>query len=389
MGGFVLYPKVGDYMTIIEMELKDVIPYARNAKKHDKKQIDNVAESIKQFGFAQPVVVDKDNNIIIGHCRCLAAKKLKIKTIPVVKMEDLSPEEANKLRLLDNKLNESEWDFDLLSEDIPALDFTGFEIDWNIPTEPEEVEIQEDEVPEIDETAEPKAKLGDIYQLGNHRLMCGDSTKAEDVEALMNGEKADMVFTDPPYGNGESGKYGRGQLGVQTIKGDEDLTTFRKFVDIIPTDKMIYFLQWRTLSESLQCVSEKGLKINTVGVWDKKNAGLNGSGGISEQWEAVVFSGNIKYKKFGGNVFNAAREHMPRENQLHPHRKPQKLLCDILGFVDGVQTIIDVFGGSGSTLIACEQTNRKCLMMEYEPKYVDVIIKRWEEFTGQKAVKIN
>lgn len=160
-------------INIIECNINDLIPYSRNAKKHDKKQIDNVAESIKQFGFAQPIVVDKDNNIIIGHCRTLAAKKLGIKSVPVVKMEELTPEQANKLRLLDNKLNESDWDFEMLALDLPDLDFSDFDIDWEIPEiEAEENEIVEDEAPEVDEDAEPIAKLGDIWQLGRHRLMC-------------------------------------------------------------------------------------------------------------------------------------------------------------------------------------------------------------------------
>ena len=151
-------------MDIQQMKTAELIPYMRNAKKHDKKQIDNVAQSIKEFGMIQPIVIDKDNNIIIGHCRALACKKLKIDEVPVVKLEDLTSEEANKLRLLDNKLNESEWDFDLLSEDVPLLDFSEFDIDWGLPEEQsEEPEVQEDEVPEEVETL---CKLGDLWQLG-------------------------------------------------------------------------------------------------------------------------------------------------------------------------------------------------------------------------------
>ena len=143
----------------------DLVPYARNAKKHDQKQIDNVAQSISEFGMVQPIVIDCDNNVIIGHCRLLACKKLKIKEVPVVKMEDLTPEQANKLRLLDNKLNESEWDFDLLTEDIPEIDFDGYDLDWDLPglDEEEPDEVVEDEVPEEVET---RCKIGDIWELG-------------------------------------------------------------------------------------------------------------------------------------------------------------------------------------------------------------------------------
>lgn len=215
--------------------------------------------------------------------------------------------------------------------------------------------------------------------------MCGDSTDAGNVAILMDGQKADMVFTDPPYGNGESGKYGRAQLGIRTIIGDDTLDAFNNFIKIMPTDRIIYFLQWRTLAESLRAVMEKGLEINTVGVWDKKNAGLNGAGGISEQWEAIIFAGAIKYRKFGGNVFSISRENHKREDSPHPHQKPLKLLADIFSFIDGCNTILDPFGGSGSTMIACEQLGRKCYMMELDPKYCDVIRKRYWKFkTGSE-----
>ena len=185
-------------MNIENVAIKDIKPYDRNAKKHDEKQIKNVMESIKQFGFAQPLVVDKDNVLIIGHCRLIAAKRLKLKEVPVVRMDELTQEQVDKLRLLDNKLNESEWDFDLLAEDIPTLDFSDFDIDWGLPEDIEEnTEIEEDEAPEP--PAEPKAKLGDLWQLGNHRLICGDSTDVTVIDRLMDGVKADMVFTDPPY----------------------------------------------------------------------------------------------------------------------------------------------------------------------------------------------
>lgn len=205
----------------------------------------------------------------------------------------------------------------------------------------------------------------------------------------MNGVKADMVFTDPPYGNGESGKYGRGQLGVRTILNDENLDCFNEFIKIMPCTKIIYFLQWRTLAESMQTIIQKGLKINTVGVWNKKNAGLNDAGGISEQWEAIIFAGDIKYKKFGGNVFDVAREQHKRSESLHPHIKPQQLLKEIFDYLDNVNVVLDAFGGSGSTLIACEQLNRKCYMMELDPHYISVIIERYINFTGNDVYRIN
>ena len=186
-------------MKIENMLIKDIKPYERNAKKHDETQIKNVMESIKQFGIAQPLVIDKDGVLIIGHCRLIACKRLKMKEVPVVRMDDLTKEQVDKLRLLDNKLNESEWDFDLLAEDVPELDFTDFDIDWGLPEEEETVEeIMEDEVPDVPE--EVKSQLGDLWILGAHRLICGDSTDVAVIDRLMDGVKADMVFTDPPYG---------------------------------------------------------------------------------------------------------------------------------------------------------------------------------------------
>lgn len=172
-------------MNVETRSVKELIPYAKNAKKHDKRQIANVAESIKQFGFVQPVVVDKDGVIVIGHCRVLAAKKLGMKEVPCVCVDDLTPEQVNALRLVDNKSAESEWDMDLLADELPDLDMSAFDFDWGLPEE-EEVAIVEDEAPEVSDEP-PVAKLGDIWQLGRHRLMCGDSTKAEAVQILAGG----------------------------------------------------------------------------------------------------------------------------------------------------------------------------------------------------------
>ena len=369
-------------MNIIQRELDSIRPYEANAKKHDATQVANVAESIRQYGFVQPIVIDKDGVIVIGHCRALAAKKLGMKEVPCVCVDDLTPEQVKALRIVDNKSNESPWDFDILPDELAELDLSDFDFDFGIDDEEEETEIVEDEAPEVDEDAEPIAKLGDIWQLGRHRLVCGDSTDKATVELLMDGKKADMVFTDPPYGNGTSGKYGRGRLGVRTIKGDENLDVFTKVIESLEFERIVYFLQWRTLAESLESISKKGLKINTVAVWDKKNAGLNGAGGISEQWEAIIFAGNIKYKKFGGNVFTVAREQHRRKDSPHPHQKPIKLLAEIFDFIDKCESVFDPFGGSGSTLIACEQLGRTCYMMELDEKYCDVILQRYINLTG-------
>lgn len=183
-------------MQITNRRVSELTPYAANAKKHDKRQIANVAESIKQYGFVQPIVVDRDDVIIIGHCRALAAKKLGMDEVPCISMDDLTPEQVNALRLVDNKSNESDWDFDLLADELPGLDLSAFDFDWGLPEAAME-EVTEDEAPEVDEESEPVTKLGDIWQLGRHRLMCGDSTSIECVQKLMGGGTSRHVAYGP------------------------------------------------------------------------------------------------------------------------------------------------------------------------------------------------
>lgn len=379
--------EIGDF-DINELKL-----WEDNPRTISKEELERLKKSIKRkpyFMSARPIVLSDrtgEKVIIAGNQRYKAVKELGWAEVPCILFHCETEGQEVEIAMVDNH-NNGEWDVEKLSEkfmDYPLEDWLGS--DWEkLAGEfgKETKEVKEDEVPEVDDKP-AKTKLGDIYQLGKHRLMCGDSTKTEDVEKLMGGGLADMVFTDPPYGNGENGKYGRGQLGVRTILGDESLEAFNGFMDIIPADKIIYFLQWRTLAESIKITEAKGLRINTVAVWDKKNAGLNGAGGISEQWEAIVFAGNIKYRKFGGNVFSISREQHKREDSPHPHQKPIKLLAELFDFVSSCNTILDPFGGSGSTLIACEQLDRTCYMMELDPRYCDVIIERWEKFTGEKA----
>lgn len=172
-------------MNVQNRKLSELTPYPGNAKKHDKKQIANVAESIRQYGFVQPIVVDRDDVIIIGHCRALAAKKLGMDEVPCVSMDDLTPEQVNALRLVDNKSNESDWDFDLLAEELSGLDLSAFDFDWGLRDELNHSVVEDDYDPVL--PAEAKSKIGDVYQLGNHRLMCGDSTSLTDVQKLVGG----------------------------------------------------------------------------------------------------------------------------------------------------------------------------------------------------------
>ena len=379
-----------DSMRIEWWDIDRVIPYENNPR-HNDDAVEKVANSLKAFGWKQPMVVDADGVLIVGHTRLKAAKSLGMDKVPVLVANDLTPAQVQAYRIADNASGEiATWDFDLLAVEVDGLQVEFYMEDFGVDMSKLDFDIEgsaskdivEDEVPE---DAPSIVQRGDVWQLGRHRLMCGDSTDPADIDRLMDGVKADMVFTDPPYGNGDSGKYGRGQLGVRTILNDKNLNCFNDFVSIMSCSKIVYFLQWRTLCESLKNIEQKGLKINTVGVWDKKNAGLNGGGGISEQWEAIIFAGDIKYKKFGGNVFTVAREQHKRSESLHPHIKPQELLKQIFDFIDGGNVILDPFGGSGSTLIACEQLGRTCYMMELDPHYCDVIIERWQNLTGETA----
>lgn len=172
-------------MEITKKKLSEIAPYKKNAKKHDKRQIANVAESIKQYGFVQPIVIDRDGVIVIGHCRALAAQKLGMEEVPCVCVDDLSPEQVNALRLVDNKSNESDWGFDLLADEIPGLNLSAFDFDWGLQNELDTSVVEDDYDPVL--PAKPKSKLGDVYQLGEHRLMCGDSTSLTDVQKLARG----------------------------------------------------------------------------------------------------------------------------------------------------------------------------------------------------------
>lgn len=191
-------------MEVKSLKLDSITPYGKNAKKHDKRQINNVAESIKQYGFVQPIVVDRDGVIVIGHCRALAAKKLGMEEVPCVCVDDLTPEQVNALRLVDNKSNESDWDFDLLSVELPGLDLSAFDFDWGLRDELNDSVVEDDYDPVL--PAEPKSRLGDVYQLGDHRLMCGDSTSLTDVQKLVGGGTDGLASHGPAVQCGLSGR---------------------------------------------------------------------------------------------------------------------------------------------------------------------------------------
>lgn len=386
-------------MQIVMKSLGEIHPYENNAKKHDARQIKNVAESIKQYGFVQPVVVDKNNIIVIGHCRALAAKKLGIKEVPCVCVDDLTPEQVNALRLVDNKSNESDWDFDLLKDELPELDLSAFDFDWGISDDITE-EVEEDEAPEVDEVSDPVTKRGDIWQLGRHRLMCGDSTISADVKKLIGADEIDLLLTDPPYGisivNKTSKKVGGGgetHFDTDAAKKYVEATKYREVLNDNTTETAKQACGIALSLTKNQIVFGGNYFTDFLPpspcwcVWDKENTGNFADCELA--WTSFQRAAKL-YKWLWNGLCRKGTRNIEGTKRVHPTQKPVGLIADILmDFSEEKNKVLDLFGGSGSTLIACEQINRRCYMMEYEAYYCDVIVKRWENLTGKKAVLLN
>ena len=354
-----------------------------------KKLVKSIEEFPKMMGL-RPMVVNEDMVVLGGNMRLKALKELGYKEVPndwVKSAKDLTEDEIRRFIIADN-VGFGEHDWELLANEWDAaeladwgLDIPGFEVD-------EVLEAEEDDF-EVPNEIETDIVLGDLFEIGEHRLLCGDSTDIEQVEKLLNGDKPELVFTDPPYGNGTSGKYGRGQLGVRTILNDDNFQCVDDFFNLRICDAYVFFLQWRTFKEAIQTLENNELQLKTIAVWDKKNAGLNGAGGMSEQWEAIIVAGNIKYSRFGGNVFNVSREQKKRIDSPHPHQKPIELLSDLLEYFQDYKLLVDPFSGSGSTMVASHQLNRKCYGMELDPKYCQVIIDRMKKLDPNIVIKRN
>ena len=362
-------------MNIVNLNLNDLKPYEKNPRKNNE-AVKYVAESIKQFGFKVPIVIDKENIIIAGHTRYKAAKKLGLTDVPCIVADDLTDEQVKAFRLADNKVAEkAEWDFDLLFDELDTIfdidmESLGFEFDVEDETEVEEDDY-DSELPE-----EPKSNPGDIYQLGNHRLMCGSSTSFEDVEKLLDGVAIDLVYTDPPYGMSAVSKSGVLSERYKTdIMNDGDnsvaIDSFNLCQAKFPNVKQV----WWGANYYTECLPSSECWI----VWDKNN-------GSSDQTDCELAWANFRSVV---RQFTMASE---KKNRVHPTQKPCKLFNDIVRKFDKqseFKNILDLFGGSGSTLIACEQMGKVCYTMELDPRFVDVIIDRWEQLTGEKAVLIN
>lgn len=375
-------------MEVRNISVKDLIPYERNTKKHDKTQINNVAESIKQYGFVQPIVIDKDNVVVIGHCRLLAAKQLKMKEVPCVCVEDLTEEQVKALRIVDNKSNESPWDFDILPDELAELDLSDFDFDFGIEDEEEESEIVEDEAPEVDEENEPITKLGDIWQLGRHRLMCGSSLAQTDIGKLLDGAKCELTFTDPPYQlETQGGGILKKANSMKQIK-QNGVDTFDPSMLILQSETNIYCHNKPLIKKYIE-LAEANNQPYDLCFYKKLCTVPNYKGHMMTDCEYIAIIGKQDPnkglpKETYSKCYIGKKDN---DNELS-YSKPVELCAKYIRLY-GKKNILDLFGGSGSTLIACEQLNRTCYMMELDEKYCDVIIKRWEKFTGEKAVLIN
>jgi DNA modification methylase len=369
--------------------ISQVIPNPTNPRIIKDDKFKKLVKSIEEFPEMlelRPIVVDKNMVVLGGNMRLKACIAAGLKEVPIIVADNLTEQQQAEFIIKDN-VGFGEWDWDLLANqwDVEALEDWGLELPFdNTPV----LEAEEDDY-EAPSEIQTDIVLGDLIEIGQHRLLCGDSTDSDAVARLMDGEKADMVFTDPPYGNGQSGKYGRGQLGVRTIANDENFDVVRDFINLNMASVYLFFLQWRTFKEAIETLEENNLKLKTIAVWDKKNAGLNGAGGMSEQWEAILIAGDVKYSKFGGNVFSISREQKKRIDSPHPHQKPIELLSELLSFFQDYKLLLEPFAGSGSTMVAAHQLNRKCYGMELDPKYCQVIVDRMHKLDPSLEIKIN
>lgn len=385
-------------MNITNIPLKNLKPYENNPRKNDD-AVKYVAESIKEFGFKVPIVIDKNNVIVAGHTRYKAAKKLKMSEVPCIIADDLTDEQIKAFRLADNKVAEkAEWDFDLLNaelDDIIDLDMELFGFEDALQDDAEEA--VEDEF-EVELPPEPKSKLGDIYQLGNNRLMCGDSTVLEDVEKLMGGEQADMLLTDPPYNVNYEGKT-KDKLKIKNDQMGND--NFRQFLtdafsnaDMVMKPGAVFYI-WHADSEGYNfrgACFDAGWTVRQCLIWNKNSMVM---GRQDYQWkhEPCLYG----WKEGAGHLWASDRKQTtvinfdkPTRNDMHPTMKPIPLFdYQIKNNTKGGDVVLDLFGGSGTTIMACEQNGRRGYSMEYDPRYVDVIVDRWEKFTGAKAVLLN
>lgn len=390
-------------MEILSKKVAELIPYASNSRTHSDEQVAQIAASIKEFGWTNPILIDGENGIIAGHGRLMAARKLGQTEVPVIELKDMTEAQKKAYVIADNKLAlNAGWDNEILKIEIEALKEVGFDIDLlgfdekelGLLLQPEQVQglTDEDAAPAVPD--EPQTKPGDIYQLGKHRVMCGDSTSMDDLETLCEGQLVDMWLTDPPYNLAYEGKT-KDALKIKNDKMDDD--QFRQFLrdaytaaDTVMKPGAVFYI-WHADSEGYNfrgAAKDAGWTVRQCLIW-KKSAMVMGRQDYHWRHEPCLYG----WKEGAGHLWAADRKQTtilefdkPSRNGEHPTMKPVALFeYQMLNNTKGGDLVLDSFGGSGTTLIAAEKNGRVARIMELDPKYCDVIIKRWEDFTGKKA----
>jgi len=405
-------------LQIEQISVKKLLPYARNSRTHSEDQIGQIASSIKEFGFTNPILIDADNQIIAGHGRLMGANRLQMKEVPCIRLSHLTESQKRAYVIADNKLAlNAGWDDELLAleiKDLQELDFDvsllGFsddELNGILDKLVEEVDglTDEDDVPDVPKEA--VTKLGDIYKLGNHRLMCGDSTSIDAVDKLMDGQKADLTFTSPPYN--ANTKAGDGDIFTSKktkklyAEGYSDNLESQSYIDFtksvleicfIVTDGFIFWNVSYNANSRFEYIAQINNRLEFLieQICWKKTSTIPFKGSLMRDWEPIyLFSTNknsLGLKEVVSNHWAISNTNSQTENHkaCFPVELPKKGI-ELIQKKSGI--VFEPFGGSGTTLIACEKSNRKARLMELDPKYCDVIVKRWEDFTGKKAELLN
>jgi DNA modification methylase len=380
-------------MQVKQAKVESLIPYARNSRTHSDAQVAQIAASIKEFGWTNPILIDGTNGIIAGHGRLLAARKLGYTEVPVIELENMTESQKKAYVIADNQLAmNAGWDTSMLTLELGDLKEAGFSLDilgfdpkeLDTLLEPEQVDglTDEDAVPDIPE--EPVTKLGDIYQLGNHRLMCGDSTSIDAVDKLMDGQKADMVFTDPPYGVDYKGIHNDSRSGLEDLLRG----VFANYIATSKSGASIYCFHSDRCADVFHKVFREFFHFSSMIIWAKNSLTLSQTD-YQSQHEPCLYG----WMDNGSHSWYSDRKQtsvwkFDKERVIgHTTPKPVGLVEKaITNSSKSGDLIIDLFGGSGSTLIASEKIGRNARIMELDPKYCDVIVKRWQDFTGKKAV---
>lgn len=390
----------------------DLIPYARNSRTHNEEQIAQIMASIKEFGFTNPILIGGDNVIIAGHGRLLAAQRLGLKEVPVIRLPDLTETQRKALVIADNKIAlNAGWDEEMLALEMKELEESDFNLDIlgfsedelkeleNFGEPQTEAKSEEDEIPEA--PVEPVTKRSDVWILGEHRLMCGDTTMFDDMRKLMQDDCAAMIFTDPPYNVNygstmkDSIRYHAGTLGGRKIMNDNLGDGFPQFLTDSLSNLLIFCqgaayvcMSSSELHTLYNAFIAAGGKWSTFIIWAKNTFTL-GRADYQRQYEPILYGWNADKPHYwcGDRDQSDVWEYnKPVKNDLHPTMKPVELVeRAILNSSKSGDIVLDGFGGSGSTLIACEKNNRKARLMELDPRFCDVIVKRWEDYTGKKA----